>query len=67
MLIGLAVMAVAVVLLGFLSRIGPGLHGTLTAVTGQGTGHLVAPTSEDQIVRGDGAPMVRRNSAQRCS
>ena len=27
----------------------PGLHSTLTAVTGQGTGHvLVAPTSEDQ-------------------
>jgi hypothetical protein len=27
----------------------PGLHSTLTALTGQGTGHvLVAPTSEDQ-------------------
>jgi hypothetical protein len=27
----------------------PGLHSTLTAVTGQGTGHvLVAPTAEDQ-------------------
>jgi hypothetical protein len=59
--------AIAAVVATNVAQAQPGLHSTLTAVTGQGTGHLVALTSEDQIVRGDGAPMVRRNSAQSCS
>ena len=41
--------ALAAVVTTAAAQADPGLHSTLTAVTGQGTGHvLVAPTSEDQ-------------------
>jgi hypothetical protein len=41
--------ALAAVVVSGTAQAEPGLHSTLTAVTGQGTGHvLVAPTSEDQ-------------------
>jgi hypothetical protein len=47
-LIGLATAIAALVVTG-VAQADPGLQSTLTAVTGQGTGHvLVAPTSEDQ-------------------
>jgi hypothetical protein len=47
-LIGVATAIAALVVTG-VAQADPGLQSTLTAVTGQGTGHvLVAPTSEDQ-------------------
>jgi hypothetical protein len=47
-LIGLAAAIAALVVTG-VAQADPGLQSTLTAVTGQGTGHvLVAPTAEDQ-------------------
>jgi hypothetical protein len=47
-LIGVATAITALVAAG-VAQADPGLHSTLTAVTGQGTGHvLVAPTAEDQ-------------------
>jgi hypothetical protein len=47
-LLGVAAALAAVIATGA-AQADPGLHSTLTAVTGQGTGHvLVAPTSEDQ-------------------
>ena len=47
-LLGVAAALAAVVATGA-AQAQPGLHSTLTALTGQGTGHvLVAPTSEDQ-------------------
>ena len=47
-LLGVAAALAAIVATGA-AQADPGLHSTLTAVTGQGTGHvLVAPTSEDQ-------------------
>jgi hypothetical protein len=47
-LIGVATAIAALVVAG-VAQADPGLHSTLTAVTGQGTGHvLVAPTAEDQ-------------------
>jgi hypothetical protein len=47
-LIAVATAFAAVVAIGA-AQAEPGLHSTLTAVTGQGTGYvLVAPTSEDQ-------------------
>jgi hypothetical protein len=43
------VAALAAVVTTGATQAAPGLHSPLTAVTGQGTGHvLVAPTSEDQ-------------------
>ena len=46
-LLGVAT-AIAAVVAG-VAQADPGLQSTLTAVTGQGTGHvLVAPTAEDQ-------------------
>ena len=43
------VAALAAVVTTGAAQADPGLHSTLTAITGQGTGHvLVAPTSEDQ-------------------
>jgi hypothetical protein len=47
-LLGVATAVAALVVAG-VAQADPGLHSTLTAVTGQGTGHvLVAPTAEDQ-------------------
>ena len=47
-LIGVATAIAALVVAG-VAQADPGLQSTLTAVTGQGTGHvLVAPTAEDQ-------------------
>jgi hypothetical protein len=49
--IALLGVATAIAALGVagVAQADPGLHSTLTAVTGQGTGHvLVAPTAEDQ-------------------
>jgi hypothetical protein len=47
-LIGVATAIAALVVTG-VAQADPGLQSTLTAVTGQGTGHvLVAPTAEDQ-------------------
>ena len=47
-LLGVATAITALVAAG-VAQADPGLHSTLTAVTGQGTGHvLVAPTAEDQ-------------------
>ena len=47
-LLGVAAALAAVIATGA-AQAAPGLHSTLTAVTGQGTGQvLVAPTSEDQ-------------------
>jgi hypothetical protein len=47
-LLGVATAIAALVVAG-VAQADPGLQSTLTAVTGQGTGHvLVAPTAEDQ-------------------